>query len=290
MSSVSAAVSTACPICGQESRALFEKHTYWIHECGQCHHRFAPVEPTPEHAAQIYDDDYFHSGGAGYPDYLGEADMLIAHGRRYGKLLRSYMQPGTVLDVGAAAGFVLKGLTETGWQGTGIDPNPSMVHHARDVLGLDAAVGTLEDFQTPRTFDLVSMVQVVAHFYDLRKAFARAAALTKPSGYWLIETWNKDSFVARALGENWHEYSPPSVLHWFSPDSLHDAVVPLGFRRVAQGRPEKWLNGAHAKSLVQYKLEGSPLRALLNLIPDGLPIPYPTFDLFWAIYQKAPTP
>ncbi len=112
MSSASAASYHPCPVCEGQSQQLFQKHTYWIYECQECRHRLTPIEATPEHAAQVYDDSYFNSGGAGYPNYMGEADMLIAHGRRYGKLLQRYMQPGTVLDVGAAAGFILKGLTE----------------------------------------------------------------------------------------------------------------------------------------------------------------------------------
>lgn len=283
----SAAANAVCVICGSIARQLFQKHSYWIHECENCHHRFTPIEATPEHAARVYDDSYFHSGGAGYPDYLGEAALVTAHGRRYGRLLRRYMQPGTVLDVGAAAGFILKGLTETGWQGTGLEPNSTMVSHAREVLGLKAVVGTLEDYQTGETYDLISMIQVIGHFYDVSRAFSIAAARTKPGGYLLVESWNKNSLVARMLGQSWHEYSPPSVLHWWAPDTLRDFVSQFGYREVARGCPEKWLNGAHAKALVQYKLEKSPLRTLLNRIPDKLPIPYPTLDLFWALYRKS---
>jgi hypothetical protein len=136
------------------------------------------------------------------------------------------------------------------------------------------------------------MIQVIAHFYDVDTALERAAQVTQPGGYWLIETWNKDSWMARMLGENWHEYSPPSVLHWFSPDTLTRLASRFGFAPVARGRPAKWLNGAHVKSLLGYKLAGSrlekPAAALLRLVPDKLPVPYPTFDLFWALYQKQP--
>jgi SAM-dependent methyltransferase len=200
------------------------------------------------------------------------------------------MQPGRVLDVGAAAGFILKGLHNTGWAGMGIEPNAHMADHERSALGVNVQAGTLEQLGTDEQFDLVSMIQVVAHFYDIRQAFEKAAAATTPSGYWLIETWDKDSFVARMLGSGWHEYSPPSVLHWFSPATLGRLTSQYGFSEVARGKPEKWLNGAHVKSLLGYKLAGSvlqrPASALMGLMPDNLPIPYPTFDLFWALYRK----
>jgi len=76
--------------------------------------------------ARIYDDDYFQGGKAGYPDYLAEADLLRCHGRWYGRLLAKYMQPGRVLDIGAAAGFILQGFQDCGWKGNGVEPNQRM--------------------------------------------------------------------------------------------------------------------------------------------------------------------
>lgn len=283
-----------CPICRSASRQVFQKHSYGIRQCENCGHRFCELEPSVEHVRTVYGDGYFTEGGAGYSDYLSEMELLVAHGTRYGRLLQRYTTPGRVLDIGAAAGFILKGLQSQGWQGIGLEPNATMAQHGQQTFGLDIRVGTLETFESSEQFKLISMVQVVAHFYELQKAFQSAAALTEPGGYWLIETWNKDSWMARLLGENWHEYSPPSVLHWFSPASLTRLASQFGFSLIARGRPEKWLKGAHAKSLVRYKLETSRLgragAGLLDIIPDGIRIPYPTFDLFWAIYQKQPAP
>lgn len=272
------------------TRQLFQKHGYWICECEACHHRCAALSPSPDHVDQVYGDHYFCGGEAGYPDYLSEAEILLAHGKQYGLLLKRYMPPGTVLDVGAAAGFILKGFQESGWQGIGLEPNPYMAEYARTQLGLRVGTSTLEQFQGHERYDLISMIQVVAHFYELRQAFQVAAEFTRPGGFWLIETWNRESLVARALGQHWHEYSPPSVLHWFSPEGLKRFVAQFGFFEVARGRPSKWLNGAHVKSLLGYKLQGSQLSwlagGLLDVIPDHLTIPYPTYDLFWILFQK----
>ncbi len=279
-------MNTTCPICAAASQPAFEKYGHMIRECDHCGHRFVAIEPVAEHAVQQYSDSYFTGDWAGYPDYLAEADILTAHGRYYGHLLQRFMKPGKVLDVGAAAGFILKGLTQCGWCGTGLEPNPAMVAFARQELGLQAVVGTLEDYQGDDCYDLISMVQVVAHFYDVRAALEQSARLTRPGGYLLIETWNKDSSVARFMGQNWHEYSPPTVLHWFTPQSMRALLAQFGFHQIAQARPHKWLKGAHAKSLGTTTFKDSPLRHILKLIPDELIIPYPNLDLFWGLYQK----
>ena len=239
---------------------------------------------------RVYADDYFKGGGAGYPDYLSEERLLVEHGRRYGRLLARYMEPGTVLDVGAAAGFVLRGLVDCGWTGRGIEPNAAMAAHARDRLGLVVSGGTLETMDTTERFDLVSMIQVVAHFRDPRVALRAAEGLTRPGGYWLIETWNRESWIARVLGPRWHEYSPPSVLHWFDPEGLRLLAERCGMHEVARGRPAKRIGGRHAVSLLRHKLPENRLgrlaSAALGGIPEALTLPYPLDDVFWMLLRK----
>ncbi|HEV7860090.1 MAG TPA: class I SAM-dependent methyltransferase [Pyrinomonadaceae bacterium] len=280
-----------CPICHGPMNRLFAHQDYWILGCEVCRHRSAEIAPRANHVEHIYDDKYFQGGGAGYSDYLVDARILRTHGQRYGRMLSRYMKPGTVLDVGAAAGFLLKGFLDQGWRGEGIEPNPRMAEYARTHLKLDVATGTLEEFESERQYDVVSLIQVVAHFVDPERALQVAALRTRQGGFWLIETWNRESWTARAFGKHWHEYSPPSVLHWFSPEGLRRLASQFGFREVARGRPSKWIGGEHAKSLLRYRLEGSRLGRVLagavSLIPDRLALPYPAEDLFWTLYQKS---
>lgn len=312
-----------CPICLRSSRFHFEKYQHNIYKCNHCHHEFVVKDLSSAHAAAVYGDDYFSGGGAGYPDYLAEAEILKAHGRRYAKLLRRYIpRPGRMFDVGAAAGFVLSGFLREGWQGEGTEPNGRMADYARRVLGIQVSTGPLEQVQQasrdqadcpvemtdasplarqpigqplqplsePILYDLINLVQVLPHLYDLDSALQIAANMTCPGGYWLIETWNRDSLTARMSGQGWHEYSPPSVLHWFSPEGVELLGERYGFTKVAQGRPQKWIGGAHGKSLVRYKAKGTALEGicnlLLNLIPDRLAVPYPAEDLFWILLKK----
>jgi len=283
-----------CPICSTSSSNLFAKHGYAILQCPTCHHQFVDLEITESHVQTVYDDSYFHGGGAGYPNYLAEAKLLRDHGNRYAKLIHKYMDTGSMLDIGASAGFILQGFLDFGWRGEGLEPNAQMVSYACRNLGLSVKAGSLENIDVNDSsdrYDLISMIQVIPHFFDLKKALSNADKLTNPNGYWLIETWNRNSFTAKMFGQNWHEYSPPSVLHWFSPQDLEELVAQYGFYKVAVGRPAKWINGAHVKSLVRYKTGQSHfsglISKLLEIIPDHLAIPYPAEDLFWILFQKS---
>lgn len=279
-----------CFLCGGEARSLFDKDGYDICSCAHCDHVFADYLPPRDHVSRVYGEKYFFGGGAGYPNYLREEGILRAHGQRYGNLLAQYMAPGEVLDVGSAAGFVLQGLQDHGWKGKGLEPNPRMASFAREQLGLSVAAATLEEYRTSERFDLINMIQVLAHFTDLDAALRNAVCLTKSGGYWLVETWNRASWMARLFGRNWHEFSPPSVLHWFSPASLRRLLSQYGMREVATGRPAKHLAVVHAKTLLQHTLGSGPigrtLTGALNILPEHAALPYPAFDLFWGLYQK----
>jgi SAM-dependent methyltransferase len=272
-----------CPLCSSASSGVFEIKGYAIRDCIRCRHRFAEIAADERHVAANYDDAYFNGGGAGYADYKAEADLLRKRGLMYAGKMARFAKPGRMLDVGAAAGYILQGFADAGWNGTGLEPNASMAAFGREQLGLDMRQGSLESFDTDEHFDLVSMIQVAAHFFDQRTAFETAFKLLNKDGLLLIETWNRDSISARIFGKNWHEYSPPSVLHWFSVTGLSNFLNGLGFERIAGGRPSKKISGGHVRSLLKYRLGDN---FLLKAIPEKFNFPYPSEDLFWALYQK----
>lgn len=273
-----------CPLCNSESKFAFEAKGFPLHDCVKCNHRFAAIPADENHVADIYDDDYFNGGGAGYSDYLQEDEMLTRRGRMYAKIIEKYSaRKGKILDVGSAAGFLLKGFSEKGWEGIGLEPNAEMAKFGHEKFGLDIRQGSLESFETGEKFDLISMIQVAAHFYDPRKAFEKSFELLNKDGFLLIETWNRESFSAKIFGRNWHEYSPPSVLQFFSEKGLSEFLQTIGFEKIGHGRPSKKISGAHAKSLLKYRLGDN---FLLKLIPEKFEFPYPSEDLFWVLYRK----
>lgn len=278
-----------CPVCAAATGRLFRKAGHWVRHCTGCGHRFAEITADPEHVARLYGDQYFFGGGAGYPDYLREGELLRAQGRRYCQMLAGHCSPGTVLDVGAAAGFLLESFLEAGWRGTAVEPNRTMAEHMRSRLGIEVFNGPLDQFGTDRKFDLVLMIEVISHFTDLRRSLAAAAAVTRPGGLWLIETWDRRSLTARLFGRHWHEYNPPTVLHWFSAAGLRLLAGQFGFREIARGRPRKRLSGDHARSAVLHALQGTALRRAARpigrLVPERLSLPYPGDDLFWALFS-----
>lgn len=276
--------------CQEKRITCFEKNGYPVLQCEKCGHRFVKIQDTNNHLDKVYSDEYFFEGKDGYPNYLEEQDILYKYGVKYAKIVSKYVKPGNVLDTGCAAGFILKGFKDSGWNCYGIEPNETMAAYGKDKLDLNITVGSLETFTTNQKFDLVNMIQVIGHFYDIDKALVNTSALVKPGGFVLIESWNMKSMVARLMGKNWHEYSPPSVIHWFSDKTLEQLFKYYGFALVKKGFPSKRINVKHALSLMEDKTPNfifkKKLVKLLNNSVGKLNVIYPPVDVKWYLFKK----
>ncbi len=276
--------------CQEERVVLFQKKGYPIKECKQCGHRYAEIVEGSNHVLQVYTDEYFLGGSAGYPDYLKDEKILVDRGERYAKKLEKFTPPGRILDVGCASGFILKGFENKGWICQGIEPNDTMASYGREQLNLNIHTGNLETFQSVEKFDLITLIQVVGHLYNLDKALSNISNLLKPDGFVLVESWNMKSTVARMLGKNWAEYSPPSVIHWFSDKTLTQLFEYYGFELIKSGRPVKQISVRHALALFSEKspkfIFKRPLINNFNRAFGGITLRYPPVDLKWYLFKK----
>ena len=264
-------------------------------DCQQCGHRFYLPSLTQGFATETFGDEYFSGGTDGYDDYLAEEQQLIRQGEVYAKRLARHLETSerTILDIGAAAGFFLKGLENQGWHGVGVEVNSWMADYGRSRLGLEMRTQSVETFVASNSspdFDAVSMIQVLPHLIDPRATIRSVFRVLKPRGLLLIETWNRKSLTARTFGRQWHEYNPPSVLHWFTRHSVGQLLQSEGFEVVDWGTPTKWIDVGNGVSLIRHTLRDSALGRIttrpLTWIPKRLKVPYFLDDLFWIIARK----
>jgi len=276
--------------CKEKKTFLFEKNGYPIYECKKCGFRFSELKEVNNHLANVYSDDYFFAGGAGYPNYLDEKDQLYKSGIRYAKIVSKFTKPGKVLDVGCAAGFYLKGFEKAGWECVGLEPNDTVASYGRNELNLNIVTGDLETFQSEEKFDLINLIEVIGSFHDLNKAMLQVQNLVKNEGIVLVESWDHSSKVARFFGVSWHEYCPPSVINWYTNKTLAELFKFYGFDLVSKGRPSKKIKGSHALEIVAKNMPNflfkKPIFNFFKYTIGKITLAYPPFDLKWYIFKK----
>lgn len=276
--------------CEKNRILLLKKNGFPVWDCPTCFRRFTLIENANQHLSEVYSDNYFFNAKGGYADYLDERDILYRYGKRYAKILSRHTSPGRLLDVGCAAGFIMKGFESSGWEVHGIEPNATMTRYGKQKLHLDIQTGSFEDYSSDNQFRLISLIQVIGHLYNIDKSMVNISRLLEPKGMVLVESWNMDSWAARLFGKNWHEYNPPSVVNWFSDKSLKKLFLDYGFELIDSGHPNKQIKLGHALSIIENMTPNFLLKkkiiSSLNSLLGKCNIHYPPFDLKWYIFRK----
>lgn len=254
-------------------------------QCGTCGMRFLGVQPTGESLASLYAAEYFEQDfrcGRTHAHSFDDAAFRDEHRGLVDEFER-LRPPGRLLEVGSAAGGLLKHAAERGWTVRGVELSQAAVDRARG-LGIDVTQGDLESANLPdAAFDLVYLGDVLEHVTDCRAMLAEVRRVLAPGGFLYLRgpiTTNSLArrlalAVYRAAGATIVLHEPPYHLWEFTPRSLRDLfgragleVTRLRQSKIPPGRPHGRKSPFERAAL--YALDGLnlPLTRLLNVAGD----------------------
>jgi ubiquinone/menaquinone biosynthesis C-methylase UbiE len=105
-----------------------------------------------------------------------------------------------------------------------------MARHAADKLGINVAVGTLEESQLPdASFDAVTLSDSLEHVGNPVTTMREVRRVLRPGGTVLIVTPNIESRLARLLGTWWPHLTPREHIYYFAPETLRRLITSVGF-------------------------------------------------------------
>jgi len=267
-----------CVVCGADRWRQRVSVGEWSYvACESC--ELTRVEPFPssEDAEAMYGDDYFTAAAnAGYDDYTADASVHRRNGRgRLGRLGPPNRPGARLVDVGCAFGYTLLEAREAGWDPAGVDANASARQAVRDA-GMPCAARLSDLDLDASSVDAVTFFQSLEHIPDPRAALAEARQLLTDDGSILIETWDRSSRTARAMGRHWQQLSPPSVLWLFDQQTMAALARETGLRVDAWRWSTKWVTlGLVMGQVGEGPSSGSRMRSRMR----GLRLPYFLDDL-----------
>ena len=160
---------------------------------------------------------------------------------RLGYIERIGLTGKQVLDVGCGGGILSESMTRAGAQVLGIDLAPAVLQVA-ELHALDAQVVVeyrcvaAEELalERPRSFDLVTCMEMLEHVPDPQSTLSALATLVRPGGDVIVSTLNRTAqaflvaiigaeYLARILPRGTHEY-----LKFLRPSELARWARPLG--------------------------------------------------------------
>lgn len=234
----------SCPSCGsQQSHRAIEVGSYWYASCDRC--GLLRLDPLPDASATtaLYDADYFAAvSSGGYVDYVGDEDVHRRNARRHLGRLGGLRPPGTLVEVGSAAGFLLDEARHAGWEVCGVEVSEPMTREAAERFGLQL-VDDISRIDLPRaSVDVVLATQVIEHLVNPLETLIAARELLRPGGVLVIETWDIGSPLARVLKSKWQQITPPSVVWLWDRRQLEAMVGRAGFQEISVKASMKWVS------------------------------------------------
>lgn len=223
-----------CDVCGTAGRLWFARGSRQLLRCPSCGFSWVPqgVLLTPA-GVSIYED---HTGELfeRQADYYYDASAADAAGEKVAWVSRFLNDGASLLDVGANIGlFVAEARRH--FDAVGIEPSPVAVRRASERVPGAIAVGSIYDEHQPfaRTFEAITLFDVIEHLDDPRRALDRCRQVLKPGGLLFLTTPDSGSLVGRLLGQRWHYLDLDQHVSIFSRSTLSRMLVAAGFAVVS---------------------------------------------------------
>jgi len=135
---------------------------------------------------------------------------------------------GTLLDVGAGDGCIVREAAKRGWIATGIEP--AAVGGDTFSEGGRVIRGTLHDLPPGAVFDVVTLFDVIEHVDDGLDLLSGARSHVADSGFVVVETGNYGSAARIQAGPAWWCYQAEH--RWYyTPERLLDILRLAGFHQ-----------------------------------------------------------
>ncbi len=229
-----------CQLCGSSERSVkFGDGAFRVLTCSGCGLVYVTPRLQGQALLDVYDAGYWRSDNPkqrGYADYAREAELYLKTFGKRMKLVARHLPPrARVLDVGCAAGYFLRVAQRHGHDVHGVEMSAAIAGEAVRALGADRVhIGTLDDAvaakgHAARSFDLVTLWDVVEHVPEPQPLLRTIHGLLKPGGKLLLETQNVASRWARLLGRRWHHYKHDEHLYHFDPSTIRRLLGDCGF-------------------------------------------------------------
>lgn len=245
--------ASPCHICGS-SRTHYRFITSGspVCQCEDCDFMFLDPQPSEERLAEIYKAGYFLGAGSAAEKSVSEMKSRTAAMYLDRLLAYSGLERGRLVEIGCGNGDFLALAKEKGFEVKGIEISGPAAKTANDRIGEDCVeCGTLEKTALPRGyFDVCAVFDVVEHVSDPVGFLGKVHELLKPGGVIFIVTPSLDSWSARLMGSSWVEFKTEH-LHYFSRETIQNALAKTGFNEVTVAPNYKYLTPEYIKDHFQ---------------------------------------
>ncbi len=211
-----------CGICraGRLNVVFLLNENQSLYDCRECGVR----QLLPQRVVRgDYRESYYDYYGRGLQSDGALVRLKVLTYSRMLRKLATYVQPGTLLDIGCGLGHAMKVAKELGWRVVGTEFSPDAARLARRYTDSPVYMGDVRSLNTFASFDAITLFDVIEHLPDPKRALAHVSMLLKSHGGVLIVTPDVASLSSRLMGKRWNHYHPDH-LFYFDRHSIQQVI------------------------------------------------------------------
>ncbi len=269
---------SACPICESEKISLqftardnsVTGEDFEIYHCKNCGFLFTQDIPEEGSTAKYYQSEAYISHSDTSSGFI---NRLYHSVRKYTlrqkrRLIEksSGKKCGSILDIGSGTGSFLSVMKESGWNVTGIEPDPIARQNAQTINNITALSPEAQSGFSEGTFDVITLWHVLEHVHQLDNQAKELHRLLSSEGKLFIAVPNHTSHDAAHYAKYWAAWDVPRHLYHFAPATMKVLAEKYGFE-IVQYKP-MWFDSFYVSMLSEKYRTGKS--NLLSALFTGL--------------------
>lgn len=207
------------------------QETFELLQCETCDLVFTSPRPSLDRIGAYYKSEEYVSHSSTKKGLVNSVYNWVRNYtlKKKVRLINSLVSGKRLLDIGAGTGHFLAKVNNSGYEGTGLEPDADARRVAKEINGVHLQdLSILHELENGN-YDVVTMWHVLEHVYNLSEDLEKIAALVKPGGVFIVAVPNYTSFDATYYKEFWAAYDVPRHLYHFSPRSIVPLVEKFGW-------------------------------------------------------------
>ena len=219
-----------CIFCNLKSdRVAIEENGYQGKRCPQCELIYISPRPSLDEIFDLYGHNEAHISAQAHIAADFAKRLSAKHNLN---LVSSVIDKGSLLEIGAGAGYFLDEARKIGFDPYGLEFNPVQADFVRDRLNIPCQESALStSVFGGKKFDLVYHCDVISHFFDPIAEFNKMHEVMKDESFLIFETGN-----FAEVDPKYYQYIPsfqyPDHLFFFSMDNLSQLLKQTGFEPI----------------------------------------------------------
>lgn len=217
-----------CIFCETESdRVVIRENGYEGRQCHQCGLIYVSPRPSLDEIIDLYGHDEAHISAQSHISADFAKRLYAKHNLN---IIRSVIKSGSLLEIGAGAGYFLDEARKMGFEPYGLEFNPVQANFMRNQLKIPCEESPIsKSIFEEKKFDVIYHCDVISHFFDPLSDFRTMNELMKEESFLIFETGNFAE-VDQKYYQYISSFQYPDHLFFFSADNLAKLLEKTGFQ------------------------------------------------------------